>query len=232
MALEMVLVLSLLVLMAGALAPLLVSQINREKVALAKNSMENLAQAVERFYRDTQTLPPNLRDLVAPAQGAQVEYNNWQGPYFCQGVVEGDAGNSICDAWGKPYEVEILSADTMQITSYGVDRQKGTADDLRRTVSVRAWVFAQKTSNTMAEMAIINSAITDYYELYVDAQKGNPLLSGDWREALVQLQNAGLLPNFAEVTASPYYADEWEAAYRCETPCRRVWSVTLQGDGR
>lgn len=132
-------VLVLMSIMAGAVAPLAVGQIRGERIRATQKRMERAIDAMvgDRarggygYLGDLGELPPSLEDLNArgsqplfaidAADGIGVGYN---GPYVPRAGPEGVA---LTDAWGTPFEYQPTRA---QLTSAGPDRQIGTDDDL------------------------------------------------------------------------------------------------------
>jgi len=136
---EIVVVLVLMSIMAGAIAPLAVGQIRGERVRATQKRMERTIDAMVGdstrggygYLGDLGQLPPLLEDLNS--RGAQPAYSidandgigiGYNGPYISQA---GPADAALVDAWGMPFDYRSTQA---QLTSPGPDRQLGTADDL------------------------------------------------------------------------------------------------------
>lgn len=62
--LETIVVVAIVAVLAGMVAPLFLGNVSERRVELATGSMDTLADAIERFYRDTGRLPPTLEALV------------------------------------------------------------------------------------------------------------------------------------------------------------------------
>lgn len=136
---EIMVVLILVSLLAGAVAPLAAGQIRGQRIRATHDRMERVIAGMlghptlggHGYLGDFGVLPPDLDDLndatdqpayaVDPNDGIGAGYN---GPYVPQ---VGGPGVAFVDAWGTPFAYRASAA---QLTSFGADRRAGTADDL------------------------------------------------------------------------------------------------------
>lgn len=139
--LEVIVAIAIVSLMAGALAPLAVQQLDSARRAATLRHLEGVARGLIGepeigsfgYIGDMGGLPPTLPDLNDPTgkPAYLVDANDgigygYAGPYAPNAAP---AGAAFLDAWGTPYQYAPGAA---QVTSAGVDRVFGTADDLRR----------------------------------------------------------------------------------------------------
>lgn len=95
---ELLVVLAIMAMLAGLVAPRVMDYFGRAKVDTAKLQLENIAAALELHRLDVGRYPTNpegLQALVAPTGAAR-----WQGPYLKGGAVP-------LDPWGRPYRYRI-----------------------------------------------------------------------------------------------------------------------------
>ena len=135
---ELVVAIALLSILAGAAAPLAVTQIRGHRIRVTQERMKQLVIGMVGdpvrggygYLGDMGGLPAALEDLntrggaplhaLDPGDGVGTGY---AGPYAPQ---VGGAGAAFIDAWGTPFRY----LGTAQLVSAGSDRQLGTADDL------------------------------------------------------------------------------------------------------
>ncbi|MFN0205759.1 MAG: prepilin-type N-terminal cleavage/methylation domain-containing protein [Planctomycetota bacterium] len=127
---EVVVVVTILVLLAGVLVPIVSNELSKARTARAQTDMKAVGDAYSRYYAHTGIWPsngtwnPNLtqnEDLV----GLPCLYTNvfnkagWAGPYLNTGIRSGSTwsvaviSNSIvrgmADPWGRPYRVYVFA---------------------------------------------------------------------------------------------------------------------------
>lgn len=121
--LELLVVMVIIGLLAGFVAPRYFAQVGKSRVKAAKAQIDALDKAIEQFRLDVGRLPSTeegLAALNAPPQGI----TNWGGPYLKKDVP--------LDPWGHQYV--YVQPGTHQndfdLTSYGRDGQPGgTGED-------------------------------------------------------------------------------------------------------
>jgi general secretion pathway protein G len=121
--LELLVVILIIGLLTGIVAPRFMSQISRSEVTTARAQMDAFRKAIEAFRIDNGRYPTTAEGLdalvVAPSGAAR-----WNGPYL-QGAIP-------ADPWGTKYQYQAPgpSGRDYQILSYGRDRAPGgTGDD-------------------------------------------------------------------------------------------------------
>ena len=121
--LELLVVILIIGLLTGIVAPRFLSQIGRSEVTTAKAQMDAFDKALEAFRIDMGRYPTTSEGLsalvTAPGNDAR-----WRGPY-----LKGDIPK---DPWGTPYGYAYPSTrgKDFDITSLGRDRAPGgTGDD-------------------------------------------------------------------------------------------------------
>lgn len=116
--LELLVVMVIIGLLAGFVAPRYFSQIGKSQVKATKAQIDALDKAVEQFRIDVGRLPSNEEGL-AVLNVAPPNEPNWGGPYLKKDVPK--------DPWGHPYV--YLTPGThnndFDLMSYGKDGQPG-----------------------------------------------------------------------------------------------------------
>ncbi|MFH1679761.1 MAG: type II secretion system protein GspG [Candidatus Eisenbacteria bacterium] len=131
--LEIVIVLGIIAVLAGAMAPYAVKQIEGSRLDATEKEMESIQQAIVEYYKDCGRLPSDQAGLLALVQNADA-VPGWRGPY-----VQGSGALATAiqtDAWGSPYVYaerpavqQIGAAVGFLLISPGLDRvlQSGQA---------------------------------------------------------------------------------------------------------
>lgn len=115
--LELLVVIVIIGLLAGLVAPRYFDTVSKSKVKVARAQMDSLEKALEQYRFDVGAFPSQEQGLEAlttqPTGTAK-----WQGPYLKKAVP--------LDPWGNGY-IYTLSANKkdIDITSLGSDKQAG-----------------------------------------------------------------------------------------------------------
>jgi general secretion pathway protein G len=116
--LELLVVMVIIGLLAGFVAPRYFSQVGKSQVKAAKAQVDALDKAIEQFRLDMNRLPTSEEGLAA-LQVSPANEPNWAGPYLKKDVPK--------DPWGHPYV--YLAPGThnndFDLMSYGKDGQPG-----------------------------------------------------------------------------------------------------------
>ena len=192
---ELVIVLALIALITGGLAPALSTMVDSKARRTTKLQMQELGDASARFFEDTWTLP------TGPAQLQASTAPGWAGPYVLGVFDDAISGGSgyLVDAWSQPYAFTILG-DVLTIESRGKDGTAGTADDLTLDIDVTSI----RRADTLAELKTIQIAIDAWNALYLST---NPL-PPNWATIYSTLVANGFLP-----ASAGYDTDGWGNAY-------------------
>lgn len=115
--LELLVVIVIIGLLAGYVAPRYFSQVGRSEVQVARAQIDALEKALDQYRLDTRRYPSPEQGLQAlverPAGEAQ-----WSGPYLKKGVP--------LDPWGNAYVYRNAGAEAaIEILSYGRDGRPG-----------------------------------------------------------------------------------------------------------
>jgi general secretion pathway protein G len=116
--LELLVVMVIIGLLAGFVAPRYFSQVGKSQVKAAKAQVDALDKAIEQFRLDMNRLPTNEEGLAA-LNVSPANEPNWAGPYLKKDVPK--------DPWGHPYvylEPGTHNND-FDLMSYGKDGQPG-----------------------------------------------------------------------------------------------------------
>ncbi len=126
--LELLVVILIIGLLTGIVAPRFMSQISRSEVTTARAQMDAFKKAIEAFRIDNGRYPTTAEGLAAlttqPADAPR-----WHGPYLQDAIP--------LDPWGSPYQYRSPGANgrDYEITSLGRDRAPGgTGDDADITI--------------------------------------------------------------------------------------------------
>jgi len=119
--LELLVVLVILGLLAGYVAPKYFSQIGKSEVKTARAQIDALEKALDQYRIDTSRYPSTEQGLVAlnakPADEAR-----WDGPYLKKAVPN--------DPWGKPYQYRSPGEHgELDLFSFGRDGAPGGSGD-------------------------------------------------------------------------------------------------------
>ena len=119
--LELLVVIVIVGLLAGYVAPKYFSQVGKSEVQVAKAQVESLEKALDQFRLDMRRYPTaeeGLDALVAKPANA----NGWSGPYLKKAVPS--------DPWGHPYVYRTPGGKgDFDLFSYGRDGKPGGAGE-------------------------------------------------------------------------------------------------------
>jgi general secretion pathway protein G len=115
--LELLVVMVIIGLLAGLVAPRYFAQVGKSNTKVARAQINSLEQALEQFRIDVGRFPSTeegLEALNSPPAGAE----GWAGPYLKKAIP--------LDPWGKPYLYEQPGTNAeMDLFSYGNDGRPG-----------------------------------------------------------------------------------------------------------
>ncbi|MEO8598504.1 MAG: type II secretion system major pseudopilin GspG, partial [bacterium] len=115
--LELLVVMVIIGLLAGYVAPKYFSQIGKSQVKMARAQIDALDKALEQFRLDTSHYPTMEQGLVALITQPANE-TKWDGPYLKKGVP--------LDPWGNAYVFKIPGEHgDYDLLSFGKDGQPG-----------------------------------------------------------------------------------------------------------
>jgi general secretion pathway protein G len=115
--LELLVVVVIIGLLAGFVAPRYFGQVGKSEVNVAKAQLDALEKALDQYRLDVGRYPDNELGLNALVQKPTNE-PKWAGPYLRKGVP--------LDPWGKPYLYKIPGEKgEFDLLSYGKDGQPG-----------------------------------------------------------------------------------------------------------
>jgi general secretion pathway protein G len=120
--LELLVVIVIIGLLAGYVAPRYFSQVGRSEIQVAKAQIESLEKALDQYRLDTRRYPSaeeGLQALVSKPENAA----GWNGPYLKKAVP--------ADPWGRPYAYRTPGQKgEFEVFTYGRDgKPGGTGDD-------------------------------------------------------------------------------------------------------
>lgn len=119
--LELLVVMVILGLLAGYVAPRYFSQVGKSETKAAQAQIVALGQALDQYRLDTGHYPSNEQGLAALNVRPQNEAK-WSGPYLRKEVPP--------DPWGQPYLYRYPGEHgDFDLYSYGKDGQPGGKDD-------------------------------------------------------------------------------------------------------
>jgi len=120
--LELLVVMVIIGLLAGFVAPRYFAQVGKSQAKVAKAQINSLEQALDQFRLDVGRYPTTEEGLVA-INVAPPSVEGWSGPYLKKAVP--------ADPWGRPYVYEQPGHNAeIDLMSFGRDgRQGGTGED-------------------------------------------------------------------------------------------------------
>lgn len=115
--LELLVVMVIIGLLAGYVAPKYMSQIGKSEVKAAKAQIDALEKSLDQYRIDTGHYPNQQQGLAALVTRPSDE-TKWDGPYLRKGLPP--------DPWGNAYQYKIPGEKIdFEILSYGKDGQPG-----------------------------------------------------------------------------------------------------------
>ncbi len=119
--LELLVVMVIIGLLAGYVAPKYFSQVGKSEVKVAKAQINALEKALDTYRLDVGRYPTTEQGLDALVTKPQNE-PKWQGPYLSKAVP--------LDPWGRPYQYKAPGErGEVDLMSYGKDGQPGGSDE-------------------------------------------------------------------------------------------------------
>jgi general secretion pathway protein G len=115
--LELLVVVVIIGLLAGFVAPRYFGQVGKSEVNVAKAQLDALEKALDQYRLDTGRYPSAELGLKALVERPPTE-SKWNGPYLRKAIP--------LDPWGKPYLYRIPGEKSeFDLISYGKDGQPG-----------------------------------------------------------------------------------------------------------
>ena len=102
----------------------IVSNLERAKQTAAKESVDNISNAITSYYLANKKYPSDLRDLIKE-QGDD------------EPILKGGDG-ALEDPWGTEYKLEKKGARRFVVISAGPDAEFGSDDDIRSDTTKRS----------------------------------------------------------------------------------------------
>ena len=156
---EILVVLAILVLLVGMVAPRVLKSQKKADVSNARAQIGMLRSCLERYAVDMKNFPATeqgLRALVSPpAEGETAGSSGWDGPYVNQDSIPKDP-------WGNDYQYEYPpthgKGDYPDIWSLGPDGQADTEDD------IVSWSKTDGGQSTETDQTNQNTGAKDFNE--------------------------------------------------------------------
>lgn len=126
--LELLVVIVIIGLLAGYVAPRYFSQVGKSEIQVARSQIDSIEKALDQYRLDTRHYPSSEQGLeVLVAKPASEP--NWSGPYLKKAVPN--------DPWGRAYVYRIPGPRSeIQVLSYGRDgKEGGTGEDADITLN-------------------------------------------------------------------------------------------------
>ncbi|HEX6006268.1 MAG TPA: type II secretion system major pseudopilin GspG [Burkholderiales bacterium] len=115
--LELLVVIVIIGLLAGYVAPRYFSQVGKSEVQVAKAQIDAIEKALDQYRLDTRRLPSTEQGLTVLVERPTNE-PNWQGPYLKKAAPN--------DPWGRPYIYRVPGQkNEYDLFSYGRDGKPG-----------------------------------------------------------------------------------------------------------
>ena len=121
--LELLVVILIIGLLSGIVAPRLFGQIGRSEIVAARAQIDAFDKALTAFRIDMGRFPTDAEGLRALVEVPVADAVRWRGPYLKDGVP--------LDPWGNPYQYRTRSSrgKDFDLTSLGPDRAPGGQGD-------------------------------------------------------------------------------------------------------
>jgi general secretion pathway protein G len=120
--LELLVVMAIMALLVGFVAPKVMGYLGAAKVTASKVQMQNIVSALELYRLDVGHYPSQSDGLVALVT-APAGAKGWSGPYLAK-------ASGLKDAWGEPYLYKLPGEHgEFDIVSLGADNQSGGEDE-------------------------------------------------------------------------------------------------------
>ncbi len=128
---ELVVVMSIIVILAGAVSLQLRNQSRNARRARALQDIKTLETAIDLYAADNGNPPTTQQGLAAllSKPGSAPVPTNWNGPYIKRTPI---------DPWGNPYEYISpgqLNPDGYDVISYGEDGRPGGTDEFAEDIT-------------------------------------------------------------------------------------------------
>jgi general secretion pathway protein G len=115
--LELLVVMVIIGLLAGIVAPQYFSQLGKSNAKVAKAQIESFGQALDQYRLDVGSYPTTEQGLAA-LRTAPADLPRWQGPYLKRDIP--------ADPWGRPYVYAAPGQHgDYDLSSLGSDGQPG-----------------------------------------------------------------------------------------------------------
>jgi len=126
---EMIVVVIILGLLAGLVAPKLFGRVGQSKQVAARAQIELLGAALDQYSLDMGTYPTTLEGLIRNPGGG----NNWNGPYLKKNAIP-------ADPWGNPYNYKCCPGEhgEYDLWSDGADGKPGGTGE---NADVASWTI-------------------------------------------------------------------------------------------
>ncbi|MEY8877058.1 MAG: type II secretion system major pseudopilin GspG [Leptothrix sp. (in: b-proteobacteria)] len=125
--LELLVVMVIIGLLAGIVAPQYFSQLGKSNTKVAKAQLESFGQALDQYRLDNGRYPTTEQGLIA-LRTAPTDTPRWQGPYLKRDIPG--------DPWGRPYiYVSPGQRGEYELSSLGSDGQAGGEGEASDVVS-------------------------------------------------------------------------------------------------
>lgn len=120
--LELLVVILIIGLLTGIVAPRFLGQVSKSEVTAARAQLDALDKALQGYRMDTGRYPTSAQGLRVLVQQPSDE-PRWRGPYL-QGEVP-------ADPWGSPYQYRApgSAGKEFELVSFGKDRAAGGSGD-------------------------------------------------------------------------------------------------------
>ena len=126
--LELLVVIVILGLLAGYVAPRYFAQVGKSEIKVAQAQIEGLGKALDQYRLDTGHYPSTEQGLTSLMERPSNEAK-WDGPYLKKALP--------MDPWGKPYMYRSPGEHgEFDIYSYGKDGQAGGSNE---NVDIVSW---------------------------------------------------------------------------------------------
>jgi general secretion pathway protein G len=153
---EVIVVIAVLAILAGAMAPLIAAKVDQARRFATEDQLQALSDALRAYERDVDAFPPDTGNPVndlGELQADTLGLAGWRGPYL---TAQWAAGDYAQDAWGGTITYAYTAgAATAVLTSAGPDQVAGNGDDLALTVVKDYASVERRVSDTYERLKLV-----------------------------------------------------------------------------
>ncbi|MBU8870728.1 MAG: type II secretion system protein GspG [Gemmatimonadales bacterium] len=215
---EVIIAVAIIAIMAGAIAPAVVKQINDQRIQATLGELAGINDGLLALYADLGRFPTQaegLNLLVTSGALSGLELDKWEGPYVTE--ISGDVSAEITrDAFGKAYVYDAspttdpTSAGNLVVASSGINQTAEMPDEATWVVD-HVSLYDDLVIFVSSGKVDRNNQDTSFSELnaIAAAARSHYLWEGDFPTSLSDLGAIYLDSGFEDEA----FRDQWQSDY-------------------